>query len=91
MLIVEFQQSQSVGGGTSSVNEQVPVTVSKSEREARSEFVCGLTEKSEYARPNPTRPDPVTLLKSLPISLERVDRFTSGLLCSMSSFNKFRI
>ena len=40
------------------------------EREARSEFFCGLREKSEYARsdptrPNPTQPDPVTLLRSL--------------------------
>ena len=29
------------------------------------EFFCGLWEKSEYARPNPTRPDPITLLRSL--------------------------
>ena len=39
-------------------------------------------------RPNPTRPHDA--FEKL-ISLERVDRFTSGLLCSMSPFNKFRI
>ena len=47
----------------------------RAEREARSEFFCGLREKSRYARPDPTRPnptqpdptqpDPVTLLRSL--------------------------
>ena len=26
---------------------------------------CGLGEKSKYARPDPTRPDPITLLRSL--------------------------
>ena len=42
----------------------------------------------DQTRPNPTRPrDAFEKL----ISLERVDRFTSGLLCSMSPFNKFRI
>ena len=55
---------------------------------ARSEFFCGLREKSQYARPNPTRPHHA--FEKL-ISLERVDRFTSGLLCSMSPFNKFHI
>ena len=40
------------------------------------------------AQPGPARPcDTFDKLKSL----ERVDRFTSGLLCSMSPFNKFRI
>ena len=52
------------------------------------EFFCGLREKSEYARPDRTRPHHA--FEKL-ISLERVDRFTSGLLCSMSPFNKFRI
>ena len=40
------------------------------------------------AQPDPTRPHDA--FEKL-ISLERVDRFTSGLLCSMSPFNKFRI
>ena len=40
------------------------------------------------AQPDPTRPHHA--FEKL-ISLERVDRFTSGLLCSMSPFNKFRI
>ena len=56
-----------------------------SEREARSEFFCGLTEKSEYARPKPTWPDPtqpnptqhnltpVTLLRSLYLWNELTD------------------
>ena len=45
-------------------------------------------EKSEYQRPDPTRPrDTFDKL----ISLERVHRFTSGLLCSMLQFNKFCI
>ena len=39
-------------------------------------------------RPDPTRPHDV--FEKL-ISLERADRFTSGLLCSMSPFNKFRM
>ena len=30
----------------------------RAEREARSEFFCSLREKSQYARPNPTQPDP---------------------------------
>ena len=58
----------------------------------------GLREKSQCARPNPTRPDPTQPDPTRPhhafeklISLERVDWFTSGLLCSMSPFNKFRI
>ena len=45
------------------------------------------------AQPDPTQPDqtrPHHAFEKL-ISLERVDRFTSGLLCSMSPFNKFRI
>ena len=60
------------------------------EREARSEFFC---EKSQYARPDPTRPNPTRPHHAFEklISLERVDRFTSGLLCSISPFNKFRI
>ena len=37
----------------------------RAEREARSEFFCGLRQKSQYARPDPTRPDPMTLLRSL--------------------------
>ena len=32
--------------------------------EARSEFFCGLREKSDFALPDPTQPDPVTLLRS---------------------------
>ena len=59
---------------------------------------CGLREKSEYARPDPARHDPTRPDPTRPhhafeklISLERVGRFTSGLLCSMSPFNKFRI
>ena len=45
------------------------------------------------SRPDPTRPDPTRPHDAFErlISLERVDRFTSGLLCSMSPFNKFRI
>ena len=45
------------------------------------------------AQPDPTRPDPTRPHHAFEklISLERVDRFTSGLLCSMSPFNKFRI
>ena len=50
------------------------------------------------ARPDPTRPDPTRPNPTRPhhafeklISLEHVDRFTSGLLCSMSPFNKFHI
>ena len=58
----------------------------------------GLRDKSQYARPDPTHPDPARpdptrhhdAFEKL-ISLERVDRFTSGLLCSMSPFKKFRI
>ena len=41
----------------------------RAEREARSEF-CGLREKSQFARPDPTRPHDA--LERL-ISLERVD------------------
>ena len=70
----------------------------RAEREARSEFFCGLMDKSEYARPDPTRPDPTQPDPTRPrdaferlVSPERVDRFTGGLLCSMSPFNKFRI
>ena len=65
----------------------------RAEREARSGFFCGLREKSQYARPDPTRPDPTRPHDAFEklISLERVDRFTSCLLCSMSPFNKFRI
>ena len=75
----------------------------RAEREARSEFFCSLRQKSQYARPDPTQPDPTQPNPTRPnptrphhafeklISLERVDRFTSGLLCSMSPFNKFRI
>ena len=37
----------------------------RAEREARSEFFCGLREKSQYARPDPTQPDLITLLRSL--------------------------
>ena len=64
----------------------------RAEREARSEF-CSLRQESQYARPDPTRPDPTRPHDAFEklISLERVDRFTSGLLCSMSPFNKFRI
>ena len=40
-----------------------------SKREERSEFFFGLREKSEYERSDPTRPDPVTLLRSLYIWL----------------------
>ena len=40
------------------------------------------------ARPDPTRPHDA--FEKL-LSLERVDRFTSGLVCSMSQFNKFRV
>ena len=29
------------------------------------EVFCGLRQKSQYARPDPTRPDPMTLLRSL--------------------------
>ena len=45
------------------------------------------------AQPDPTQPDPTRPHHAFEklISLERVDRFTSGLLCSMSPFNKFRI
>ena len=61
-----------------------------SEREARSEFL--LWFKGEIwvcaDRPNPTRPNDA--FEKL-ISLELDDRITSGLLCSMSPFNKFRI
>ena len=41
----------------------------------------------------PTQPDPTRPHHAFEklISLERVDRFTSGLLCSMLPFNKFRI
>ena len=45
------------------------------------------------SRLDPTRPDltcPCDAFEKL-VSLERVDRFTSGLLCSMSRFNKFRV
>ena len=75
----------------------------RAEREARSEFFCSLRQKSQYARPDPTQPNPTQPDPTRPdptrphhafeklISLERVDRFTSGLLCSMSPFNKFRI
>ena len=65
----------------------------RAEREARSEFFCSLLEKSQYARPDQTQPDPTRPHDAFEklISLERVDRFTSGLLCSMSPFNKFRI
>ena len=68
----------------------------RAEREARSEFFCGLREKSHMrgpTPPNPTRPNPTRSHDAFErlISLERVDRFTSGLLCSMSPFNKFRI
>ena len=40
-----------------------------------------------------TRPDPTRTHDAFEklISLELVDRFTSGLLCSMSPFNKFGI
>ena len=82
-------------------NEHLPpfiCSLLRAEREARSEFFCGLREKSQYARPDPTRPNPTRPDPTRPhhaferlISLERVDRFTSGLLCSMSPFNKFRI
>ena len=51
----------------------------------------GLREKSQYARPDPTQPDPTRPDPTRPhdafeklIPLDRVDRFTSGLLCSMS-------
>ena len=37
----------------------------RAEREARSEFFCGLRKKSQYARPDPTQPDPITLLRGL--------------------------
>ena len=58
-----------------------PIEIKKllrAEREARSEFFCGLREKSQYARPDPTqpdptRPDPVTLLRSLYLSNELTD------------------
>ena len=65
----------------------------RAEREARSEFFCGLRDKSQYARPDPTQPDPTRPHDAFEklVSLELVDRFTSGLLCSMSPFNKFRI
>ena len=41
------------------------------------------------AHPDPTQPDPTETHHAFEklISLERVDRFTSGLLCSMSPFN----
>ena len=58
----------------------------------------GLREKSEDARPNssrpnPSRPDPTRPRDAFEklISLEQVDQFTSGLLCSMSLFNTFCI
>ena len=46
--------------------------------------------RPDSTRPNATRPNGHHPFEKL-ISLERVDRFTSGLLCSMSPFNKFRI
>ena len=60
-----------------------PVLVITSGREALSEFFCGLREKFEYARPDQTQPDPIRPRDAFEklISLERVDRFTSGLLC----------
>ena len=52
-----------------------------------------LRGKPQYARPDPTQPNPTRTRDAFEklISLERVDRFTSGLLCSMSAFNKFHI
>ena len=49
--------------------------------------------RPDATRPNPTQPDPTRPHHAFEklISLERVDRFTSGLLCSMSPFNKFHI
>ena len=78
-----------------------------SEREARSEFFCLRNlicaarpdpTRPDPTRPDPTRPDPTQPNPTRPrdafeklIALERIDRFTSSLLCSMSPFNKFRI
>ena len=52
-----------------------------------------IREKSKYAGPDPTRPDPTRTHDAFEklISLEGVNRFASGLLSSMSPFNKFRI
>ena len=41
-----------------SVFMQIKKCVITSEREARSEFFCCVSEKSEYARPDPTQPYP---------------------------------
>ena len=57
------------------------------ERARSAERVLLWWEKSEHARPIPTRPDPVTLLRISGTD----DQFTSDLFHSMSPFNKFRI
>ena len=52
-----------------STSNRVNQSMITSEREARSEFFCGLGPRGEIwvcaARPDPTRHDPVTLLRSL--------------------------
>ena len=53
----------------------IGLTVVTSERAQRAERVLSyLREKSEYSRPDPTRPDPITLFKVLYLRNRMTDR-----------------